>query len=1589
MTGKHRFPLPNRRRMSRRFSVVRFVVALALAALGTPLLPAATADAAACTSTSGIGGHWQYEVMASVDNPDDAGWVNGNVGPGGDFVEGGYVDQLWKLEGLTPGQHTLKVSYQVLNHGHFGYDFLDNFHFITAPSRPTETASVDSAVAAITHTKAEWLALAASGTTMDNTETITFTVPATNVGQVAWLRYDAHIASPFDWGRTLSTSNISGSPYHNAYVQIDCITGGGDRDRQLQVGSLKSGSLTVIKDAQPNDAQDFTFTLTDTGDATRTEDFVLDDDSDATLPNTAFFETIAPGVYTVNEHDAAGWNLDSAACTGAVFSKSGSTLTVTIADGTDAVCTFVNKKLNGPGGTAGAATPTLDRDFDWTLDKRLIGDGTKYVASNGTSPTFSYDILVTKSAAQDTNHKVTGQFTLTNSNPVPMTGVTGTADASGSNDTCTVDNDVSTPGVQTGTVTIPAKAGGVDGSHVFGYSCTFSGAPNPLSGSMTLGGTSPLGNVTISPAPTYNFATATPANLTDDSITVHDDRADLNGAAAGTDVTMSASGTIGPYTWTPDASGQTAGTCLRQYTNTASLTADTDDPAGNSDSVTVEICKGADLTVSKNVVVSLTRAYDWTLAKTVVGDDHKTVGADGKATFDYKVTATMGAKSDSHWLMSGEITVSNPNNFEAVTLTNLTDVADFGGVNPTCTVTGWANADKVIPISGSKTYAYTCEFSGKPTSYDGTNTATATWNAATAHTPTGTDDFDLAIHEGDWTLNGEINKVIDVYDDMGGDGTDYLGSATWTHQGGEEVFTYSRDVSAEAGSCTTSPNNAWAVAEDDGVDGDHIADADASVTACNPVGPQVSKDVATSFDRTYHWTITKEADPTLSFVKGEDTSAVHYTVTVSPNGSSDGGWEAHGTIVIDNPNDFQSMTVTSVTDTLPGGDCTVEDAPSVAEPLVIGASGETKLDYSCSFAGQPAYTGLSNTAHVTTTDGSFDSAAMPVTFSDPAEHDRYITVTDTMQPGETFGPVDWLDFGAEAPDDLGVWTYTVRLGADPGTCQTYPNTATWSSDQQVFEDGPAFNLFTLVHQEDSHSADASVTVCNEADLIVSKTAAWSYTRTYNWLIGKVADASSRTVEAGQGASFRYTVSVTPNGSSVTNLVMGGTITIQNPNLYKDIENATVTDVPHVGGGVTCTVTDGTDVTIPAATLEGETVTPGEVTRNYTCSGSPDLTTEEPTNDANVAWTEGEDEKSALGTSDVSYTVTEINKTVTVSDPMAPAGTFSPVTWNANGTPTLFVYDVAQTAPAGQCSSRTNTATLSTGQSAQATTSVCSQADISMTQVPTASYDTTYLWTIEKGSDVDSVSAGEGGSAPVNYTVVVTPNGSADSAWALTGTMTVTNPNSFTAIAINSVAITGPGEGTTCEPSDAPSSVPAGATISFTYACSFTAQPPYDGQVTAQVGYNGGKTLTSVTDALFNLANEINKTITVNDPMGGGDLGTADWNEEGTPTSFDYTANLDAPAAGCEDVPNTATIVETGQSADHSVEVCVIIVEPPVVVPPVVTPPIVKPPVVSPPIVLPPTGAPQGMGALTGWGLASIIVGFWLIGRRRWTRGDSR
>ncbi len=171
-----------------------------------------------------------------------------------------------------------------------------------------------------------------SDNTLSNTKT--FTVPASAFGPKSVTE-----TSTSGWTNTdleCSEGSTSGSTANFTVDAGDAIT--------CTYTNTKHASLTITKDARPNDGQDFAFSTSGTGPVAFTGGFSLDDDANNTLPNsqTFSFSGTQLGAKTVSEAGTAGWALTDITCSEGT--TSGSVATLDIDPGDDVTCTFTNKK---------------------------------------------------------------------------------------------------------------------------------------------------------------------------------------------------------------------------------------------------------------------------------------------------------------------------------------------------------------------------------------------------------------------------------------------------------------------------------------------------------------------------------------------------------------------------------------------------------------------------------------------------------------------------------------------------------------------------------------------------------------------------------------------------------------------------------------------------------------------------------------------------------------------------------------------------------------------------------------------------------------------------------------------------------------------------------------------------------------------------------------------------------------------------------------------------------------------------------------------------------------------------------------------
>ena len=419
------------------------------------------------------------------------------------------------------------------------------------------------------------------------------------------------------------------------------------------------------------------------------------------------------------------------------------------------------------------ANGAYDNTFTWDIAKDV--DQTHVNIADGDSATFNYTVTVTHDGGTISNVKVTGTISVFNPN------------VDGQNNTVPVDIDGVTDKLSDGTVCTVTNGGPqtlTQAKTEFAYECDLTTVPQgeldntaKVTWSQQL-----LDNGALLDASSANF-TFTSISFAETKVNDCVDVSDSIAGALGTVCSGDPSPTEFNYSHSFDGVG---GTCT-DYPNTASLS------TGASDSKSVEVCVGKDLSVSKTANPAFKRTFQWGITKTV--DKTLVQQLSGTATFNYTVSVTHNSGTDSDWVVSGKITVSNPNNWEDI-VANVADAVNNGG---TCTVTGGSSVN--VPKSSSVTLDYSCTYASAPSPMDGTNTGTASWDKTVSFTPSDSATGTAAVSFS--TTNPTlVDNCVTVTDTLGGN----LGTACNTDPS-PKTFTYSKTVNVPTNDTCTTVNN--------------------------------------------------------------------------------------------------------------------------------------------------------------------------------------------------------------------------------------------------------------------------------------------------------------------------------------------------------------------------------------------------------------------------------------------------------------------------------------------------------------------------------------------------------------------------------------------------------------------------------------------------------------------------------------------------------------------------------------------------------------------------------------------------------------
>ena len=300
--------------------------------------------------------------------------------------------------------------------------------------------------------------------------------------------------------------------------------------------------------------------------------------------------------------------------------------------------------------------------------------------------------------------------------------------------------------------------------------------------------------------------------------------------------------------------------------------------------------------------------------------------------------------------------------------------------------------------------------------------------------------------------------------------------------------------------------------------------ADSSTGCQTNVYPlEVSKTAATSYTRTWSWSLLKTANDSGTVTIGHGAQAqVCYTVTASAT-FVDSAWTVSGTITVHNPAPIDA-SVASVSDSIPSANVT---CPGTA-PYTIAAGGDLVCTYSASLNGP---NGGTNTATAKLTNDAEFSGSADYVFGDPTTvlHAN-ATVADggiSIANADATGSLGWTI--AQTPSSMNCsapgcsFTYCATVTNTSATCDlssTSSNTATLTADNGSQSSSATTNLYSGV----------CPSVC---------TLTIGYWKTHAGFTGRNADRVTQYLPKSLGAGGGKTVVVTSAAQAVGLLSMSG------------------------------------------------------------------------------------------------------------------------------------------------------------------------------------------------------------------------------------------------------------------------------------------------------------------------------------------------------------------------------------------------------------------------------------------------------------------
>jgi hypothetical protein len=442
-------------------------------------------------------------------------------------------------------------------------------------------------------------------------------------------------------------------------------------------------------------------------------------------------------------------------------------------------------------------------------------------------------------------------------------------------------------------------------------------------------------------------------------------------------------------------------------------------------------------------------------------------------------------------------------------------------------------------------------------------------------------------------------------------------------------------------------------------------------------------------------------------------------------------------------------------------------------------------------------------------------------------------------------------------------------------------------------------------------------------LTESATASPTLTLTHAWTLAKTATAGAINIAAGTGV-VNYTLTTTEGAGIASAWRIAGSVTVANPNA-----TAAVADITVSYGATTCAVTNGTDVTVPAAAGG----TPGSVQRDYVCTftTAPSLT---DTLTAGATWTANGTERTDEGErtlASADWVTTSVHATVDVADEDSAGNTHDftyPAT--APGTEHLQTYSTTYTLTAAQCLTVTNDAEVRGDanallDTADATATLCLPSVMTGTDPGTGTLTRTYGWSIAKQmtNSANFAAAVKAGTYNLAYRVTVTDQAAVNSAITAGGTVRIENQNPWDLRADLSSSLDIAGVTCTLDQTE-DVLIPANLFTEVDYTCAGDPGDVVSGTHTVHVTPSDGVAFTAfdITGSLTYTVTEVNKTITItDDQITFNPAWQVTWTAPGAERSTTYSIPVQVVAERCQILDNTARISQTAQQATTTTRIC--------------------------------------------------------------------